>query len=482
MTHPAAARPTRAFGRQARLILAVLGCVACAGSVGVGADWPPLAKKWFDRAENSYRQADIDDAGLAVENALRIDPKRDEIRLLAARVALADLEYDRALQHLIGVPGTDARGVRGRALWYAGRIDQAADELDQLLGDPDVKDPWAASVSKLARRGAGRQPFKMSGGLLAVSEMPQAGSTALIVPLEINGEMALGLIATGVPEAVIDSGPGGQGEPQWISLRFGERVEIKDVPALSQDLSGISRQLNAPIKLLIGVNLLRHLHPTVDFTGRQFVVRTFEPPPPPNATTVRLAYIRGGGMLMRANFGTEQTAPVASLLVETSMPFAVALDDGGWKKAGVALPSLKQVPGGGGLRAGTLPVLRIGAFEVPEVPGVYGAPVKEIEEGLNVDFDGIIGSMLLAAFRVTIIDNGRAMWLEDMPPEVVRMMRGQSAPAPAPAAPPAGTSAPPSSATPPASAKPPAGAPPAAPAAPKPLATPPKRAPGSNAP
>jgi hypothetical protein len=432
-------------------VVFALAALACGAAPSPRADWPPLAKRWFERAEKSYHQADIEDAALAIDNALRVEPRREEIRMLAARIALAELEYDRAIQHLQGFQSTDARGIRGRALWYAGRIEQAADELEALLTDPEVRDPWATSVAKLARRGAGRTPFSMSGGLVAVSEMPQAGSTALIVPLEINGEQALALIATGVPEAVIDSGPGGAGEPSWISLRFAERVEVKDVPALAQDLSGISRQLNAPIKMLMGVNLLRHLHATVDFTGRQFVVRTYEPPPPPNATTVKLSYIRGGGMLMRASMGIEQTAASASLLVETSMPFAVALDEAGWKKAGVAVTSLKAVPGAGGLRAGMLPVLRLGAFEVPEVPGVFGAPVEEIEKGLNMDLDGFVGSMLLAAFRVTLFDGGRSMWLEDLPMEAVRSRApqpprptggpGAAPPAPSPTPPP-GASAP----------------------------------------
>lgn len=465
------------WGSGLALSLAVAGCSGAASSTE--ADWPPLAKQWFERASQSFHRADLEDAELAVENALRIDPQRPEVRVLAARVALAQLNFDRTLQHLEGLQTTEARAVRGRALWYGGRIEAAADELDALLSDPSVRDPWAVAVAKLARRGAGRQPFRMSGGLLAVSEMPQVNSTAMIVPVEINGELALALVATDVPEAVIDAGASAaQAEPSWVSLRFAERVEVKDVPALAQDLSGISRQLNAPIKMLIGVNLLRHLNATIDFTGRQFVVRTFEPPPPPQATTVNLSYVRGGGMMVRAFFGTDQNAPSASLLVETSMPFAVALDDEGWKKAGIAVSSLQPVPGGSGMKAGLLPMLRLGAFEVPEIPGVYGAPVKELEEGLQMDFDGLVGSMLLAAFRVTFIDGGRAMWLEDMPPELQQMMRG----APEPAAPAAPAQPPPAGA--PGTLPPPNVAPaaPTAPAAPRPGANGPAARPGANVP
>lgn len=380
--------------------------------------WPETAKKWFDRAQASYRVGDVDDAEVAVGNALRVMPDEPAVRVLAARISLARLEYDRTTQLLAGVDSSDARSIRGRAYWYSGQVDKAADELEKLVADPEVRDLWATEVAKLARRGTGRKPFKMSGGLVAVMEMPQVASTSLVVPVEVNGEPALGLIATGTAEAVVDSG-GPAGDPKWISMRFGERIEVKDVPALSKDLSGISKQLNAPIKVLIGVNLLRHLHPTVDFAGSQFVVRTFEPPPPPQATTVRVSYVRGGGMMMRGAFGSDQTAPGASLLIDTSMTFPLALDEGGWKKAGVLTSSLRSIPNAGALRAGILPQLRLGAFTVPQVPGVLGAPVAELEKGLDVDLDGLVGSGLLATFRVTLVDGGRTMWLEDLPSEAL---------------------------------------------------------------
>src|SRR5882672_6256145 len=273
---------------------------ACAPSV-MEPEWPPLAKKWFDRAQASYHQVDFDDAALAIDNALRVEPHRVEIRLLAARVALAELDYDRSIRALEGLESSDARAIRGRAFWYSGQVDRAADELEQLVADPDVRDPWAQEVAKLARRGAGRKPFQMTGGILAVSEMPLVGGNSFVVPLELDGEPVLGLVATGTAEVVVDSGTGRQAS--WVSLRFGDRIDVKDVPAMTKDLTVLSRQLNAPIRVLLGVNLLRHLRPTVDFEGSQFIVRTFDPPPPPRATTLHVSYIRGGGMVFRTNLG-----------------------------------------------------------------------------------------------------------------------------------------------------------------------------------
>jgi hypothetical protein len=110
----------------------------------------------------------------------------------------------------------------------------------------------------------------------------------------------------------------------------------------------------------------------------------------------------------------------ASLLVDTSITYPVALDDGGWKKAGVPLSSLRTVPNQGSLKQGVLPLLRLGAFDVPSVPGLSGnEPVKEREDGLGIELDGVVGSGLFASFRVTLVDRGRTMWLEDMPAEAL---------------------------------------------------------------
>lgn len=397
-----------------------LGSAAC-GPVGSGPEsqtpaWPPLAKKWYDRANESFRHADVADAELAIENALRIDPEREEIKLLAAQVALSKLEYERAIELLKGLKSPESRQIRGRALWYSGKLNAAADELESLLSDPEVRDEWAVAISKLARRGAGRKPFELRG-LLGYGEMPRVASNnpSLIIPLEINGDPALGLVHTGYAETVVD----GSGDPTWVSLRFQSTInpaasalEVKDVPALTKDLSGISRELNAPIKVLLGVNLLRHIHPTFDVAAGQYVVRSFEPPPPPSATTVRINYLRGGGMVLRSPLGPGEEAPIAALLLDTSMTFPIALSNPGWKKAGVELTSLQGVPNAPQLKQGTLPYLQVGAFQFPEVTAVY---LEDEQADLEIELDGQVGSGLLAPFRVTLFDGGRAMWLEDHP-------------------------------------------------------------------
>ncbi len=141
--------------------------------------------------DQEFQAADVENARDAVSRALTIVPTDTEARLLAGRIALARLDYAEALRLLRGVAGSEAAGLRGRALWYKGDLDAAAGELEAMLDDPDVVDEWAKSIAKLARRGAGRAPFTVSRraprGLI---EMQHVSPTApfFVVPLEIDGE------------------------------------------------------------------------------------------------------------------------------------------------------------------------------------------------------------------------------------------------------------------------------------------------------
>src|SRR5581483_3624966 len=123
---------------------------------------------------------------------------------LAARMALVRLDFQTALKLTEGLPTSEAHGIRGRAFWYLGNLEGTADELEAALSDPDLKDPWARDIARLARKGFGKHPFKMDGSVVAAVEMPQAG-TALVVPCEIEGERVLAMIATSSAEVVLDS-------------------------------------------------------------------------------------------------------------------------------------------------------------------------------------------------------------------------------------------------------------------------------------
>jgi hypothetical protein len=411
-----------------------LACSPPKPGAGSEAEWPEVAKKWFDRAGQSFNSLDIGDAEVSIKNALELEPERPSVRLLAANIALSQMRYDEAITLLADQSSVEARGLRARAYWYSGQLSKAADELDRLLDDPEVKDPWAQGVAQLARTGEGREPFRITGALLAVVDLPRVPVPTLIVPLELNGEPVLGMVATGTAEVELDSS---QQKPAWVSLRFGRRLEVKDVPALSRDLSGLSRRVGAPIKVLLGVNLLRRLNVTFDFYAGQFVVRSFAPPPPPEASALELSYIKGGGMVTRARLGSEPASPAASFLVDTGVVFPLAIADSGWKKAGVDPKTFESVAGEANLKQGVLPRLMLGSFDLPRVPAVYGLPLGEVEQGGGIRLDGVIGSALVAEFRASLVDQGRTLWLEEMP---LASVAGE--PAAQPAEPPASPAAP----------------------------------------
>jgi hypothetical protein len=249
----------------------------------------------------------------------------------------------------------------------------------------------------------------------------------MVVPVELNGQPVLALVATGSAEVVVDA-PESR-EPSWVSLRFQRRIEVKDVPALTQDLSGLSRDLNAPIKVLLGTNLLRHLNVTFDYLGRQFVVRNYEPPPPPGATKLDINYARGGGMVLAGRIGRQAEAPSFSLFVDTARPYPLVLDEPAWKKTQIAASERKPVTGMAGVTQAAVPAFRLGAFDLDDVTALGGVPFEDLENALDVELDGLLGAGVRGGFRVTLANGGRAMWLEDAPPPEA------AAPAPPPTLP-----------------------------------------------
>lgn len=373
------------------------------------------ANEWFRRAQDDFSAARVEEAHDAIMKAAVEAPNDNDVKTLGANIALARLDYAESIRLLRDVPGSEANGLRGRAYWYEGDLGLAADEFEQMLDDPKVRDPWAKQIATLARRGEGRSPFTVSGGIVAAVEMAHVSPAApyLVIPVEIDGAEGLAMVQTSTAEVVIDAP--GKTDPSWVSLRFGHRVEVSDVPALAQDLSGVSKELGVPIKALIGMSLIRHLNATVDYRGRQFVARAYAPPPPPNATRINLFYMRGGGMFLSTPIGNGDDSN-AALFVDSSMRFPLALDERGWEKAGLKTDDLKLVPGDpeNKMREGVVPNMKLGAFDVSHVPGVFGGvPIEEMEKGLKFDIDGVIGSALLAAYRITFSDGGRMMWIED---------------------------------------------------------------------
>jgi hypothetical protein len=393
------------------LFLPLALLAACGGPDPNDPSRSPIADKWLSRAKSSYRAGDADDASVAIDGALKAAPKDREARILAARIALAKLEYQDAIRLTEGLDTAEAKGLRGRAFWYVGDIERAADELEDMARDPSVKDHWARDVAKLARRGQGRHPFAIEGAVVTAVEMPSGeGSPALVVPCELEGERILALVATNFGELMVDSAS--RKEPAWVNLRFGDRFEVKDVPALTHDLSAVSRQLGATIKALIGVNVLRHMHVTFDRRGSQFVVRKNEPPPPPDASKMPIFYARGGAMMLRANVSSKDDGHTL-LFVDTSAFYPLALDDALLKRSGADLTTFRPQPGAPpSWKMGPLPFFKLGGVDLSQFPAVQGAPFNDYKQTFDVDLGGIAGAGLLSIFRVTFAEQGKWLWLE----------------------------------------------------------------------
>ncbi|HWL89093.1 MAG TPA: tetratricopeptide repeat protein [Polyangiaceae bacterium] len=399
--------------RSVLSLLAVTVALSSVGAAGCGGPAEParapLADKWLTRAKASYHNGDFDDARQAATSALEAAPSDPEVRLINARLSLLRLDFAETLKMTQGLPGTDAAGVRGRAHWYAGDLEAAADDLDVVLRDPSIKDPWARDVADLARRGQGRHPYSLEGNLVGSVELPRAG--ALIVPCELEGEQILAMISTATGEVVVDSNS--RREPAWVNISF-NGLEVHDVPARTQDLSGLSRQLGAPIKALLGTNLLRHTHATFDRRGDQFVARRQESAAPPDASRVPLWYVPNGGMLMRVNVSAREDG-TALLLVDSTQSYPLALNELAWKKANVDAKTIRSEPELQNMKVGQLPFFRLGTFDLPTLPAVQGVPNDTGKGAIDAELGGVLGATLIGIFRVTFADDGRFAWLEPDP-------------------------------------------------------------------
>lgn len=389
--------------------------------------WPAKAAQWFERAEKSFSDLDTDDARRSIDQTLALLPNEPKVRVLAGRIALADLDYARTARVLEGVEGSAAGILRGRAFWYSGQLERAAAELAQVMADPSVRDPWVEGAAYLARNGAGRQPFLKRGDRLAVVSMPRLENPGLVLPIELNGQPVYGLISTSRSEVVLDSSSGDT--PSWVSMRFGGRVEVKDVPAFAEDLSSVAKRVGLPIKVLLGAHLLRHLNVTFDYLGRQFLVRDYPTPAPPLATKIPLRYLNGGSMAMRAFAGDEKGRSALTLLIESRSPWSVALQEEAWKRSLAHVPKSRVAETKEGKPVMALPEFKLGTLTLQDVPALakveFGKPLQ-VDPG--IELDGIVGSGLIGGFRVSLTEDGRGAWLEDFPLHLLQPRSGARRP------------------------------------------------------
>jgi hypothetical protein len=458
----------------------VAGCPDPESAAGVQTKGPKGEKaiQWMKRANEELAALDLDEANDSIGKAAAAAPGDREIGILAARIALARLDFKGAVKALDGLEGSEAASLRARAFWYGDDLPHASEELSRALEDPAFKDPWAKPVRELAgTQGTGRKPFTLKDGSARLLEvrMPRDLNTLLLVPVEIDGQATVALIDTGVPEVVLDSK--GRSSPGWVTMKFasndGSRsMEFRDVPAMVQDLSPFTKGQTVPVGAVLGMNFLRRLHLTFDRLADQLVLRREEPSTPPQMTKVPVGFYNGGGMLVRSTIRKEFEV-TSALWVNTGVEYPLAFPDTIWKKIGV---DPKSLPTAEGKSIARLTNIRVGGLDLGPADALAGVP--QIEEVLakfkGVDVMGQVGMGFLAGVRVTLAEGGRALWLETdtntplvlAPPPLGQKPVGPTTKQGAPATKPAAPAASAKPAAPAASAKPAAPAASAKPAAP----------------
>ncbi len=395
----------------------VAGCPDPDTAAGVkGGPRSEKANQWFKRAGEELSSLDLDEAAESIEKARNGAPHDAEISILAARIALARLDFAGAIKALEGVEGSEAASLRARAYWYGDDVPHVSEELGRALEDPAFKDPWAKPVRELAgTQGQGRKPFqnKDSSARLIEMRMTRDLGTLLLVPCEIDGQATLAIVDTGVPEVILDQKA--RSKPGWVSIRFassdGARsMEYRDVPAFVQDLSSFTKGQQVPIGAVFGMNFLRRLHLTFDRLADQIVIRREDPPPPPQMSRVPVGYYNGGGMLIRGAVRKEFEVS-SGLWVNSGSEFPLAFPEPIWKKIGV---DLKTLPSHEGRSLARLQNVRVGPLDLGPADAMAGVP--QLDEALGrfagIDVMGQIGMGFLTSMRVTVAENGRALWLE----------------------------------------------------------------------
>ncbi|MBK7396528.1 MAG: hypothetical protein IPJ34_09570 [Myxococcales bacterium] len=185
-------------------------------------------------------------------------------------------------------------------------------------------------------------------------------------------------------------------------------MEFRDVPALVEDLSGYSQQ-QVPIGALIGANFLRRLHATFDRGADQLVLRRDDPPNPPTLTRLPVAWVRGGGMVVRATIkkefelsgGLGSTAARRGASRSPSPP---------GRFVGVDVSKMQTY---NDTKYERLTNIKLGALDLGPAVGVSGATAIEDKlKQLDVTTIGALGMTFLGAMRVSLVENGRTMWIE----------------------------------------------------------------------
>ncbi len=257
--------------------------------------------------------------------------------------------------------------------------------------DPKVKDPWARDVAGLARRGAGRHPFEMEGGLVAASRDAARAS------IGCRSARPTWSPASSTASASWRSWPPARArcsstrtratKPSWVDLRF-DRVEVEGRagaragplahhPPAGRAHQGAHRRAAAAPRP-------RDLRPPRRPVRRPPAGRAATARREPGAPLLparrrhdpaRDRHARRG----RPRFPCSSTAPARSRCCSrTPRGRRRASTCTRWRRC-PTIPTIKR---------GIVPMFRVGGFDLAKMPAIEGVDSSELTAGVDIDLGG----------------------------------------------------------------------------------------------
>ncbi|MBI2894310.1 MAG: hypothetical protein HYY06_12225 [Deltaproteobacteria bacterium] len=371
-----------------------------------GEDGSTLAARWTGRAEAAWSSGDFARASSGFDRAVQADGSLVRARVGKARSLLAEGDATAAAELLAGVDDPGAKALRALAL-YQGSLPGAAGALEELA--PTKGYPRDALALTRALRS--RRPYQVEGARAAIPLLTDLPLPA--VPAVADGTMVRMLVDTGASETVVDRTIAArlhfEGRHGVIgTLELGSIV-VRNVPAVSRDLSQLGRSLGAPVTGVLGMRLLGLLHATIDYPSAWLALGAQGPDVRPAGTGVRVPYWLVDGQFLAVRARANE-APEGAFLVSGGGTFAVALSDEGLRAIGRREEELTREPDG--FARYPLSKLRVGGLEVTDVPAIHFVFPERLVSETGVHFAGVLSHAFLAQWRLSIDSDHRALVFE----------------------------------------------------------------------
>jgi hypothetical protein len=353
---------------------------ACGASV----EAPRSSNAGAPRAEARWQALDLEGA---LEAARAGGTAAD--REIGARAALALGRPAEAAELLGGSHRLEHLRLRGQAEILLGRWGRAAAALREAGRRSRAEDPWTDDRAIIAARMADRGDTSMEGA--GRSSLPLAPGRPLpFVEVEVDGRRTWALVSTGVDLAIVDrrrrARPGVLDE-----LRLGA-LRLRAVPHTVRDLADLDAAAPGEVGLVVGLHLLRRLHPVLDGPAGALEVGAEAPPRPAEPFEATMLTPSGSFLAVPG----EVPEGTLWLTVDTGTPSVVA-------------------PGpawGASLEGPRVPRLRVGDLVLEDLPADLGLLGESHARAVGAPVAGLLGWGLLGAMRVVLDFGARRLRVE----------------------------------------------------------------------